>query len=100
MVHLIKITCSCNTYGLSTHPAIPAPRAGLEGVLGSLCRSCFTLGLPTYSGHVVLQVSVFMPARDCLVRWERLHRYCRQAGAGRGLGGGRPEFTWFSALKP
>lgn len=67
MVHLIKITCFCNTYGLSTHPAIPAPRAGLEGVLGSLCRSCFTLGLPTYSGHVVLQVSVFMPARECIV---------------------------------
>ena len=56
----------------------------------------------------MLQVSVFTLARECVVRWERIHRYVPAGGwgAGRGVGGGRagrvrwPEFTWFSTLSP
>ena len=55
MVHLIKITCSCNNYGLNTHPAIPEPGAGMVGAPGpeldagsaGATRVCFQVSIFT-----------------------------------------------------
>ena len=67
MVHLIKITCSCNNYGLNTHPAIPEPGAGMVGARGP------ELDAGSAGATRVLQVSIFTLAQERVVLWERVH---------------------------
>ena len=58
MVRLIKITCSCNNYGLNTHPAIPEPGAGMAGAPGP------ELDAGSAGATLALQVSMFTLAQE------------------------------------